>query len=188
MDTGAIQGKKQIRVGFYDIEGTIGKGNFAVVKLARHRITKTEVRVCKDKISLSLTDIFVQRRSMSLNDIERRARSEEMSLSPNAFLLLQVAIKIIDKTQLDPTNLEKVYREVEIMKQLEHPHIVKLYQVMETKNMIYMVGSNTTKYPDPRVAVETLRTRKRNLIILRRTMSSGYRCASTRARARYSTT
>lgn len=50
-----------------------------------------------------------------------------------------MAIKIIDKTQLDPTNLEKVYREVEIMKQLEHPHIVKLYQVMETKNMIYMV-------------------------------------------------
>lgn len=39
------QSKKQIRVGFYDIEGTIGKGNFAVVKLARHRITKTEVRM-----------------------------------------------------------------------------------------------------------------------------------------------
>lgn len=32
-----------IRVGFYDIERTIGKGNFAVVKLAKHRITKTEV-------------------------------------------------------------------------------------------------------------------------------------------------
>jgi hypothetical protein len=35
--------KAPIRVGFYDIERTIGKGNFAVVKLARHRITKTEV-------------------------------------------------------------------------------------------------------------------------------------------------
>nr|CAD7441141.1 unnamed protein product [Timema bartmani] len=34
--------KAPIRVGFYDIERTIGKGNFAVVKLARHRITKTE--------------------------------------------------------------------------------------------------------------------------------------------------
>lgn len=34
-----------IRVGFYDIEKTIGKGNFAVVKLARHRLTKTEVRI-----------------------------------------------------------------------------------------------------------------------------------------------
>ena len=32
-----------LRVGFYEIEKTIGRGNFAVVKLARHRITKTEV-------------------------------------------------------------------------------------------------------------------------------------------------
>lgn len=74
--------KEPMRVGFYDIERTIGKGNFAVVKLARHRITKNEV-----------------------------------------------AIKIIDKSQLDQTNLQKVYREVEIMKRLKHPHIIKLYQV-----------------------------------------------------------
>lgn len=39
----AVKLKGPIRVGFYDIERTIGKGNFAVVKLARHRITKTEV-------------------------------------------------------------------------------------------------------------------------------------------------
>ena len=32
-----------LKVGFYEIEETIGRGNFAVVKLARHRITKTEV-------------------------------------------------------------------------------------------------------------------------------------------------
>lgn len=37
--------KGPIRVGFYDIERTIGKGNFAVVKLAKHRITKNEVRI-----------------------------------------------------------------------------------------------------------------------------------------------
>uniref|UniRef100_A0A4W4GSM7 non-specific serine/threonine protein kinase n=1 Tax=Electrophorus electricus TaxID=8005 RepID=A0A4W4GSM7_ELEEL len=81
-----------VRVGFYDIERTLGKGNFAVVKLARHRITKSEV-----------------------------------------------AIKIIDKTQLDAANMEKIYREVEIMKLVDHPHIIKLYQVMETKNMLYLV-------------------------------------------------
>ncbi|CAB0019464.1 unnamed protein product, partial [Nesidiocoris tenuis] len=40
----------------------------------------------------------------------------------------RVAIKIIDKSQLDPVNLQKVYREVDIMKQLDHPHIIKLYQ------------------------------------------------------------
>uniref|UniRef100_A0A7N6F6W8 non-specific serine/threonine protein kinase n=1 Tax=Anabas testudineus TaxID=64144 RepID=A0A7N6F6W8_ANATE len=50
-----------------------------------------------------------------------------------------VAIKIIDKTQLDAVNLEKIYREVQIMKMLDHPHIIKLYQVMETKNMLYLV-------------------------------------------------
>lgn len=38
----AVQGKC-VRVGFYDIEKTIGKGNFAVVKLARHKVTKNEV-------------------------------------------------------------------------------------------------------------------------------------------------
>merc|ERR1712018_749387 len=82
-----------LRVGFYEIEGTIGRGNFAVVKLARHRITKTEV-----------------------------------------------AIKIIDKSKLDKANLEKTYREVEILKLLDHPNIVKLYQVMETKSMLYLVS------------------------------------------------
>lgn len=38
------RGPGPVRVGFYDIEGTLGKGNFAVVKLARHRITRSEVR------------------------------------------------------------------------------------------------------------------------------------------------
>lgn len=45
------------------------------------------------------------------------------------YFLLQVAIKIIDKSQLDASNLQKVYREVDIMKRLDHPHIIKLYQV-----------------------------------------------------------
>ncbi|XP_052642524.1 LOW QUALITY PROTEIN: serine/threonine-protein kinase SIK2 [Harpia harpyja] len=86
------RGLGPVRVGFYDIEGTLGKGNFAVVKLARHRITRSEV-----------------------------------------------AIKIIDKSQLDAVNLEKIYREVQIMKMLDHPHVIKLYQVMETKSMLYLV-------------------------------------------------
>uniref|UniRef100_A0A7N6FL22 non-specific serine/threonine protein kinase n=1 Tax=Anabas testudineus TaxID=64144 RepID=A0A7N6FL22_ANATE len=83
---------RPLQVGFYEIIRTLGKGNFAVVKLAKHKVTKT-----------------------------------------------QVAIKIIDKTRLNPPNLEKIYREVQIMKLLNHPHIIKLYQVMETKDMLYIV-------------------------------------------------
>uniref|UniRef100_A0A8C6XRD4 non-specific serine/threonine protein kinase n=1 Tax=Naja naja TaxID=35670 RepID=A0A8C6XRD4_NAJNA len=51
----------------------------------------------------------------------------------------RVAIKIIDKTQLDEENLKKIFREVQIMKMLCHPHIIRLYQVMETERMIYLV-------------------------------------------------
>ena len=32
-----------VRVGYYEMERTIGKGNFAVVKLATHMATKTKV-------------------------------------------------------------------------------------------------------------------------------------------------
>ncbi|KAJ3590920.1 hypothetical protein NHX12_008868 [Muraenolepis orangiensis] len=52
---------------------------------------------------------------------------------------MQVAIKIVDKTQLDDENLKKIFREVQIMKMLRHPHIIRLYQVMETERMIYLV-------------------------------------------------
>ena len=35
---------KLIRVGYYELEKTIGKGNFAVVKMATHVVTKSKVR------------------------------------------------------------------------------------------------------------------------------------------------
>ena len=34
---------RPLQVGFYEILRTLGKGNFAVVKLARHKVTKTQV-------------------------------------------------------------------------------------------------------------------------------------------------
>ena len=45
------------------------------------------------------------------------------------YIYLQVAVKTIDKTRLDAENRRKVAREVEIMKQLDHPNIIRLYQV-----------------------------------------------------------
>lgn len=52
---------------------------------------------------------------------------------------IDVAIKIIDKTALNTSSLQKLFREVRIMKQLDHPNIVKLYQVMETEQTLYLV-------------------------------------------------
>ncbi|XP_075771485.1 MAP/microtubule affinity-regulating kinase 4 isoform X1 [Pelodiscus sinensis] len=83
---------EQPHVGNYRLLKTIGKGNFAKVKLARHILTGREV-----------------------------------------------AIKIIDKTQLNPTSLQKLFREVRIMKGLNHPNIVKLFEVIETEKTLYLV-------------------------------------------------
>ncbi|XP_045904344.1 serine/threonine-protein kinase MARK1-like isoform X4 [Micropterus dolomieu] len=83
---------EQPHVGNYRLMKTIGKGNFAKVKLARHTLTGREV-----------------------------------------------AIKIIDKTQLNPTSLQKLFREVSVMKTLNHPNIVKLFEVIETEKTLYLV-------------------------------------------------
>jgi serine/threonine protein kinase len=54
------------------------------------------------------------------------------SMGCTCILLLyafKVAIKIIDKTQLDIENLKKIFREIQVMKLLCHPNIIRLYQV-----------------------------------------------------------
>ncbi|XP_070181837.1 MAP/microtubule affinity-regulating kinase 3-like isoform X24 [Littorina saxatilis] len=79
-------------IGKYRLIKTIGKGNFAKVKLAKHVPTGKEV-----------------------------------------------AIKIIDKTQLNPSSLQKLFREVRIMKLLDHPNIVKIFEVIETEKTLYLV-------------------------------------------------
>lgn len=98
--TGGARGRNSItscadeqpHIGNYRLLKTIGKGNFAKVKLARHILTGREV-----------------------------------------------AIKIIDKTQLNPTSLQKLFREVRIMKCLNHSNIVKLFEVIETEKTLYLV-------------------------------------------------
>lgn len=57
----------------------------------------------------------------------------------------QVAIKIIDKTALDEENLTKIFRETAILKKLRHPHITRLYQLMETDQTIYLVTEYASK-------------------------------------------
>eukprot|EP01135_Chromosphaera_perkinsii_P004798 Nk52_evm29s296 gene=Nk52_evmTU29s296 len=79
-------------IGLYEIERTIGKGNFAVVKLARHKASN-----------------------------------------------IQVAIKVIDKSRLDEDSMKKIFREVQIMKLMNHRHIIRLYQVIESEKMLHLV-------------------------------------------------
>ncbi len=45
----------------------------------------------------------------------------------------------MDKTKLDEDNLNKTKREVEVMKKLKHPNIIKLYQVIDTDDTLFLV-------------------------------------------------
>ena len=46
---------------------------------------------------------------------------------------------MIDKTKLDKTTRPKLYREVRIMKQLNHDNIVRLYEVIDTTDYLFLV-------------------------------------------------
>uniref|UniRef100_A0A914ICF9 SNF-related serine/threonine-protein kinase n=1 Tax=Globodera rostochiensis TaxID=31243 RepID=A0A914ICF9_GLORO len=78
--------------GLYDLEHTIGKGHFAVVKLARHVFTGEKV-----------------------------------------------AVKVIDKTRLDPVSQEHMMQEVRCMKLVQHPNIVRLYEVIDTQTKLFLI-------------------------------------------------
>jgi MAP/microtubule affinity-regulating kinase len=44
---------------------------------------------------------------------------------------VEVAIKIIDKSRLDAYSLKNLYRETEIMKNLNHGNIIRLFEIIE---------------------------------------------------------
>ncbi|VDN57719.1 unnamed protein product [Dracunculus medinensis] len=51
----------------------------------------------------------------------------------------KVAIKIVNKEKLSESVLQKVEREIAIMKLIEHPHVLHLYDVYENKKYLYLL-------------------------------------------------
>ncbi|XP_051545572.1 SNF-related serine/threonine-protein kinase-like isoform X2 [Myxocyprinus asiaticus] len=78
--------------GLYDLDRTLGKGHFAVVKLARHVFTGQ-----------------------------------------------LVAVKVIDKTKLDALATGHLLQEVRCMKLVQHPNVVRLYEVIDTQTKLYLI-------------------------------------------------
>ncbi|CAH8433920.1 unnamed protein product [Schistosoma margrebowiei] len=78
--------------GLYDLQHTIGRGHYAVVKQARHVFTGEKV-----------------------------------------------AVKVIDKTKLDNVSRDHLFQEVVCMKLVQHPNVVRLYEVIDTPTKLYLV-------------------------------------------------
>ncbi|XP_026167041.1 SNF related kinase b [Mastacembelus armatus] len=78
--------------GLYHLGRTLGRGHFAVVKLARHLNTGQ-----------------------------------------------LVAVKMIDKTKLDVMATSHLLQEVRCMRLVQHPNVVRLYEVIDTPTTLYLV-------------------------------------------------
>ena len=52
---------------------------------------------------------------------------------------MRVAIKIVNKLKLTADTLRMVRREVAIMKMLRHPNIIRLYEVIDTPELLFLV-------------------------------------------------
>nr|XP_002120588.1 SNF-related serine/threonine-protein kinase-like [Ciona intestinalis] len=76
----------------YELKKTLGRGHFAVVKLAHHLFSGEKV-----------------------------------------------AVKVIDKTKMDKVSADHLYHEVACMKLVQHPNVVRLYQVIETSSKLYLI-------------------------------------------------
>ena len=71
----------------------------------------------------------------------------------------QVAIKVIDKTDLDEDDLESLRNEVGILQKVDHPNIVKYYETYEDHNAIYLV----MEFLNGGEILDTITSSKRNI-------------------------
>jgi len=106
-------GYKKTHIGPWQLGKTLGKGASARVRAARHCVTHQPVAV---KIVAKKTSQITQARSLANIDAIDRQR-----MDPSAERHMPLAIE----------------REVAILKLIEHPNIMKLYDIWENRDEMY---------------------------------------------------
>lgn len=106
--------------------GDNGKQCYSM-KIKRIGLTETPTKVEK-----SLGDY-------SLLEVVGEGSSGKVKRAMNSKTKQMVAIKIIQKRKLEANEIERTKREIQIMKQLDHENIIKLYDVIETPHKLNIV-------------------------------------------------
>lgn len=62
-----------------------------------------------------------------------------VKVATHVFTGERVAVKVIDKTKLDEVARAHLFKEVRCMKLVQHPNVVRLYEVIDTQTKLYLV-------------------------------------------------
>lgn len=77
-----------------------------------------------------------------LYDLEKTLGSGHFAvvkLARHVFTGEKVAVKVIDKTKLDEVSRSHLFQEVRCMKLVQHPNVVRLYEVIDTQTKLYLI-------------------------------------------------
>ena len=70
---------------------------------------------------------------------EGRGHFAVVKLARHVFTGEKVAVKVIDKTKLDEVSRAHLFQEVRCMKLVQHPNVVRLYEVIDTQTKLYLI-------------------------------------------------
>uniref|UniRef100_A0A1B6D154 SNF-related serine/threonine-protein kinase n=4 Tax=Clastoptera arizonana TaxID=38151 RepID=A0A1B6D154_9HEMI len=62
-----------------------------------------------------------------------------VKLARHVFTGEKVAVKVIDKSKLDDVSRAHLFQEVRCMKLVQHPNVVRLYEVIDTQTKLYLI-------------------------------------------------
>ncbi|XP_037948441.1 SNF-related serine/threonine-protein kinase [Teleopsis dalmanni] len=62
-----------------------------------------------------------------------------VKLARHVFTGAKVAVKVVDKTKLDEVSKSHLFQEVRCMKLVQHPNVVRLYEVIDTQTKLYLI-------------------------------------------------
>lgn len=52
----------------------------------------------------------------------------------------RVAVKILEKEKIkDNNDVQRIIREIKILKAVRHPSVIQLYEIIETQNQLYLI-------------------------------------------------
>jgi serine/threonine protein kinase len=68
-----------------------------------------------------------------------RGTFADVRAAEHRFANMRVAVKIINKTKMDDRHMERARNEIETLKLCQHPNVMRLYDVFENADYLYLV-------------------------------------------------